>query len=196
MENLFIKGGIFMWPLLIALFITLVITLERWLYWLKTKLENNSGFKKAFIESKNSCDLLASIDGNHSDPVINMACQALRSSQLSKAEIEILLQQKQLSHNRFMRLLDVTISVAPLLGILGTIWGIISSFNLVSVVKEIDPSTAMLGISEAFITTAFGLIVSLLALFAFNYFQSLSEKELTINDIFLTKLLITIKSNE
>ena len=194
MESLFDKGGIFMWPLLMSLFITLVIIVERWLYWLKIRIENNYGIRQTILESNQNDSLVESLKDATDDPALFLAYRALADKTLSRTDIENLLKEKQLSHNRFMRLLDVITSVAPLFGILGTIWGIILSFNLAGIVTDIDPSEAMIGMSEAFITTAFGLIVSLASLFAFNYFQSLSERELTMNDIFLTKLLAKIES--
>lgn len=195
MENLFIKGGIFMWPLLGLLVVTMIIVIERLLYWFKTKLENNKHLKQVLVGSEDNSVTLERIKENRSDPALSVAYLGLLNEKLTEVEIDNFIKQQQLYHGRFMRLLDLTISVAPLLGILGTIWGIISSFNLAGAVKEIDPSTAMLGISEAFITTAFGLIVSLIALFAYSYFQSLSENELIANDIFLTEMMVKIKSN-
>lgn len=196
MENIFFKGGVFMWPLLFCLVITFVVIIERWLYWLKTKIDNNYGLRQAFMTSNQRVSILESMSNEQNDSTIVLAYKAIQQKQLSKVEIDNLLKYKQVSHDRFMRLLDVIISVAPLLGILGTIWGIINSFNLVGIVNDIDPATAMIGMSEAFITTAFGLIVSLFALFAFNFFQSLTEKELVNNDIFLTNLLVNIESSE
>jgi biopolymer transport protein ExbB len=191
---MFLIGGVFMWPLLITLIITLVITIERGLYWLKIKYENSYDARKSLLSLRPTS--LDEVKQPYSDQAARLAFEAIEKSQLSQTQIDNLLKQKQFAHYRFMRILDVIISVAPLLGILGTIWGIINSFNLAGAVADIEPSTAMIGISEAFITTAFGLIVSLAALFSYNYFQSLSENELMTNDIFLTKLLVKLNRNE
>jgi biopolymer transport protein ExbB len=193
-ESMFLKGGVFMWPLLISLLITLIITVERILYWLKIKIENNHQIRTSLLTIKQSS--LSKLKQPNSDQAACLAFEAIEKSHLTQTQIDNLLKHKQLKHYRFMRLLDVITSVAPLLGILGTIWGIINSFNLAGVVADIEPATAMVGMSEAFITTAFGLIVSLVALFSYNYFQSLSENELMTNDIFLTKLLVKLNSNE
>ena len=196
MENIFLKGGIFMLPLLLCLIITVIIIFERWLYWLSIKIDNNYSLRHTLVKSKPDNDYLETIKGEHGDSTITLVCEALRRKQLSQAEINNQLKLKHFAHNRFMRVLDVITSVAPLFGILGTIWGIINSFNLAGVINNIDPAVAMIGMSEAFITTAFGLLVSLSALFAFNYFQSLSEKELIGSDIFLTDILVKIEANE
>ncbi len=195
MEGLFIKGGVFMWPLLVLLLLTIVIVIERLMYWFKTKSDSNKTLQQLLVNSEDNRLPAERIKAGKADPAISVVHQALLNRGLTEIEIENFLKQQQLYHGRFMRLLDLTISVAPLLGILGTIWGIISSFNLAGAVEEIEPATAMLGISEAFITTAFGLIVSLVALFAYNYFQSQSENDLMANDIFLTEMMVKIKSN-
>ena len=193
-EDMFVKGGIFMWPLLLSLVVTLVILIERCLYWIKVKFETNHQFRESLIT--NIANNLSNSGRAQLDKAAQLAIQAFKQNRFSQPEIENLLKQRQVSQYRFMRTLDVITSVAPLLGILGTIWGIINSFKLAGNVIDIDPTTAMLGMSEAFITTAFGLVVSLSALFAYNYFQSLSERELINNDIFLTKVLVMIDSNE
>ncbi len=184
-----------MWPLLILLVFTIVIVIERLMYWLKTKSDSNMPLKQMLVDLKDKTLPAERIKQGRADPAISIVYLALLNRNLDEFEIENFSKQQQLYHGRFMRLLDLTISVAPLLGILGTIWGIINSFNLAGAVEEIEPATAMLGISEAFITTAFGLIVSLVALFAYNYFQSQSENDLMANDIFLTKMMVKIKSN-
>ncbi len=190
MENLFLKGGIFMWPLLILLIVTVIITVERLLYWLKASSDNNLILKESLATHEDDSALLESLKEHQNNPALALAYQAVKQSNLSVVEIDNLLKQQQFYHARFMRLLDLIVSAAPLLGILGTIWGIINSFNLAGAVKDIEPSTAMLGISEAFITTAFGLIVSLLALLVYNYFQSRTERELVADDVFLTKIMV------
>lgn len=193
-EDMFVKGGIFMWPLLFSLIITVIIILERCLYWLKINIENDFHIREDLLKiSKNANE---NTSFSYSDQAACLAFEAIKNNHLSQTEIDNLLKLKQFSHYRFMRLLDVIISVAPLLGILGTIWGIIGSFNLAGELVDIEPAVAMIGMSEAFITTAFGLIVSLLSLFAYTYFQSLSEKELISNDIFLSTVLVKLAKSE
>ena len=183
-----------MWPILILLLMTVVIAVERLLYWLKVSADNNQALKKTLLSSEDVNIQDEHLEKTQRNAALCTYYRALKQNQLSVAEIENLLKQQQFYHDRFMRLLDFIISTAPLLGILGTIWGIIKSFNLAGAVKEIEPSTAMLGISEAFITTAFGLTVSLFALLIYNFFQSRSEKELLADDVFLTGVMVKINS--
>ena len=84
---------------------------------------------------------------------------------------------------RFMPTLSTIITAAPMLGILGTVLGIISSFEVLSeqsaAAGGTDPRSVSLGIAEALITPAAGLIVSLLTLFPYNAFRAQIERTLT-----------------
>jgi biopolymer transport protein ExbB len=73
--------------------------------------------------------------------------------------------------------LSTIITAAPMLGILGTVVGIIQSFGLLGSVDTVaDPSAVAGGIAQALYTTAFGLIVALVTLFPYAIFRSLADK--------------------
>lgn len=77
--------------------------------------------------------------------------------------------------NRGLPLLDTAITVAPLLGLLGTVMGMIRSFGLIA--GELDAPAAITGgIAEALIATAFGLLVAIMALLPFNYLNARMEE--------------------
>ena len=81
--------------------------------------------------------------------------------------------------DRFMATLSTIITAAPMLGILGTVTGIISSFELLSGGEAmVDPKAVSGGIAEALVATASGLIVALLALFPYMGFGA--QREITI----------------
>ncbi|MEZ6318396.1 MAG: MotA/TolQ/ExbB proton channel family protein [Phycisphaerales bacterium] len=78
---------------------------------------------------------------------------------------------------RFGVVLATTIAAAPLLGILGTVTGIIRSFDLLGGAETVaDPTSVAAGIAEALFTTAFGLIVALVTLFPYAVFRSQAER--------------------
>ena len=68
--------------------------------------------------------------------------------------------------------LDTVITSAPLLGILGTVLGIIDSFELLAARSDVDPLAVSGGVSEALITTATGLVIALLVIFPYNVFRA------------------------
>ena len=75
------------------------------------------------------------------------------------------------SLGRWLWVLETTVTAAPLLGLLGTITGMIRAFDLFGAQGLVDPAGVTGGVAEALIATAVGLFVALLALFAFNFFS-------------------------
>jgi biopolymer transport protein ExbB len=72
---------------------------------------------------------------------------------------------------RWLWILETTVTAAPLLGLLGTITGMVRAFHLFGAQGLVDPGGVTGGVAEALIATAVGLFVALIALFAFNYFS-------------------------
>ena len=71
---------------------------------------------------------------------------------------------------RFMGVLDTMITVAPLLGIFGTVLGIIASFEMLGSAGIDNPQAVTAGVAQALITTATGLGIAILSVFPYNYF--------------------------
>ena len=99
--------------------------------------------------------------------------------------------------NKNLWILETIITSAPLLGLLGTIFGMSSSFKIIGENNLGNASGITAGVAESLIATAFGLIVALIALFAFNYFSKIQNQILDDMEIYGTKILETLKnSNE
>jgi biopolymer transport protein ExbB len=79
--------------------------------------------------------------------------------------------QIETAMGRWLWALETIVTAAPLLGLLGTITGMVRSFKLFGDQGLADPSGVTGGVAEALIATAIGLFIALLALFAFNYFS-------------------------
>ncbi len=75
------------------------------------------------------------------------------------------------SLGRWLWILETIVTAAPLLGLLGTISGMIRAFKLFGAEGLVDPRGVTGGVAEALIATAVGLFIALVALFAFNYFS-------------------------
>ena len=91
---------------------------------------------------------------------------------------------------RFMNVLDTMITVAPLLGIFGTVIGIINSFELLGSSGIEHPQAVTAGIAQALITTAAGLGIAILSVFPYNYFNSRVENAALTIEKYATSLEI------
>ena len=167
------RGGIVMIPLLILSVISVALIIERTWFWLA---QNGAGGRRWF---ERSLDLLA--NGS-----VSATREALRKGRGLYADVtrETLahgatdaaalraVEQQRPRMERFMVALSTIITAAPLLGILGTVLGIIQSFDLLGQQETLtDPRAVSSGIAEALLTTALGLVVALMTLFPYMLFR-------------------------
>jgi len=102
-------------------------------------------------------------------------------------------QQIEKTLGRGMWVLDTVITAAPLLGLLGTIFGMMQSFKLISPDGQINPTGVTAGVAEALIATAVGLLIALVALFGYNYLTRLQAQTLDEMERLGTRLLDHIR---
>jgi len=95
--------------------------------------------------------------------------------------------------NSSLWLLETIITASPLLGLLGTIIGMMSSFKIIGNSTIINPTLVSAGVAESLIATGFGLLIAIIALFAFNYFSRLQNQTLDEMERLATKLIDHIK---
>ena len=113
-----------------------------------------------------------------------------KSRSLKEEEIEILLQKKYLKSQRFLPSLEIIAQVSPLVGLLGTVIGMIDSFNELELGGSlVDPSVLAGGIWTALLTTAMGLIVAIPALISHYFFEKKLSNSIQLANAFLTKLI-------
>ncbi len=173
--DLFAKGGPVMWPLLVCSFIAVTLAVERILAFARVHMSGNDElledlFKKV---SEGKCEEAIVAGRDSSDPAVKMIVEGLEHRDHGLSDVMQVEAEKQLDSMRTgLSVMDTIITMAPLLGILGTVTGIIKSFNLLQDVGLQDPRLATGGISEALITTAAGLVVALATLIPYNYLLS------------------------
>ena len=108
---------------------------------------------------------------------------------LSKA-MEMAAMEEIKRMKRYLPVLDTVITASPLLGILGTVLGIIHSFDMLGTAGIQDPQAVTSGIAQALITTAAGLVIAIFTLFPYNYFMTKVERAGTRIEKYATSLEI------
>lgn len=189
--HIILTGGPVMWPLVICSLIVATVVLERLFFWLTLARYRNRKLMDHVLylaESGNWQAIREETRGSQ-DHVIRLLVVGILHREYDmgramEAETEVLLQRM----HRFMPVLDTMITVAPLLGILGTVLGIISSFNMLGAAGIADPKLVTSGIAQAMLTTAGGLIISIVALLPYNYFNAKIDKAIHVIEKYATSL--------
>lgn len=179
MLELFIKGGPVMYPLLLCSIISLTVIIERSLFWIVVGMCKNQALLDEVLElcQKGDWENIRKKAAGSKNYVIRVLISGIlhREYSLSKA-MESAAADEISRMGRFMGVLDTMITVAPLLGILGTVLGIIESFNMLDSYGIENPQAVTGGIAQALITTAAGLTIAIVTVFPYNYYNSLIEK--------------------
>jgi len=189
MSDYFNNGGPMMWPLLTLSVLTLVVTLEKLTRFFLFKRKCDKRLRAEFVTLAENDGLTkaASNDRFSNDHITNQVLLN-SSSPFMVNKIEMALQEKLNKLNSFSRVYDFIIYLAPICGILGTVIGVIVSFDIAGEMNLMDPSLAMKGIAQAFISTAAGLIIAVLAYIPSSIFESLIIKETNQLNNFLTMI--------
>jgi biopolymer transport protein ExbB len=173
------KGGPVMYPLLICSFLAVAFIAERLLFWWQEKRRVNLGDLDKFLEYLRHGHLKEMLkQGEESrDPVVTVLTSSLRHGErvLHDAlglEVDRAVEATQ----RGLRAIDTIITLSPLLGIFGTVTGIIQSFDLLGQTSIADPQAVSVGIAQALITTAAGLAIAMPSIIAYNFFLSQTER--------------------
>ena len=178
LSTLIDKGGYVMVPLLVLSFISVALILERCWFWLL--VEGRGSMRR--IEKLNSVlrrgefEKAMKLVKKDSSPY-GLVAKALLEDGSSDAVAMEAVELQRPRIDRFMVALSTIITAAPLLGILGTVLGIIKSFRLLGEQSVLtDPSDVAGGIAAALLTTALGLIVALVTLFPYMLFRGWSSR--------------------
>jgi biopolymer transport protein ExbB len=179
MIEIFHKGGPIMWPLLALSVVVLSVVIERFLFILierKNRDESLVGEILTQIE-KGHLDQASRIGGESKDFVARAVTYALTHREKSFSEAMLRAANWELKRfHRGLTILDTAITLAPLLGLLGTVTGMIRSFDMLGGSELGAPSAITGGIAEALIATAYGLGIAITGLLPFNYLNSREEE--------------------
>lgn len=176
------RGGFVMWPLLAMSVVALAITIERGAFWLQ--IDSRRGRRRfgrlaAAVRSGDAGRLAGSLAEDES-PYAGLARSLpIDAGAIDETDAALAAEEIRPRLERGLLALATIVTAAPMLGILGTVVGIIQSFELLGGDATItDPSQVSGGIAEALISTATGLVVALLALFPYMLFRSRQDRAL------------------
>ncbi len=180
MLTLIERGGVWiMVPLLGCSVVALALAIERAIFWVRLGRARSREIMERFLELADGgeFDEAARTAHGSADPVVRVLHCGLvhRNYDLTSALVMSATAELRRAE-RFLPILDTIITLAPLLGILGTVVGIIQSFDMLSVSATVeDPQAVTAGIAQALITTATGLTIAIAALIPHNWFRGLSD---------------------
>ena len=189
-----------MWPILLLLLGGLALVVERFRSLAKSKADSQ-GFMEsmaAVMKSGGTKKALAICDG-HDGPVSNICRAGLEKSGKGAEHVEKAIENAGSLEMAFleknMGWLTAIVAIAPMMGFTGTVWGMIRAFEAIEAANDISPAVVAGGISEALLTTAFGLVVAMIIQVCQNYFSSqidsmvldMEEKSIELTDLLTSK---------
>jgi biopolymer transport protein ExbB len=178
MLDIFISGGPVMYPLLVCSIIVLTVVIERLFFWIGTDVRSNQPLVDEVLELCRTGDWEAVREktAGSKDYIVKILINGIlhRDFSMTKA-MESAAAEEIKGMRRYNVVLDTMITVAPLLGIFGTVLGIIISFEMLGTAGIENPQAVTAGIAQALITTAAGLGIAILSVFPYNYFNARVE---------------------
>jgi biopolymer transport protein ExbB len=176
------KGGPVMWPLLVFSIMGVAFSIERFFALRKAQINVNeflAKIRKALMVNRSLRDAVK-ICEQYRGPVASIMKAGLLKFGQPKEDVEKTIENAALFEmgrlERGLNVLATTANVAPLLGFLGTVAGMINSFDALAKQGLSNPGAVAAGISEALITTATGLIIAIPIQLAYNYFATRINK--------------------
>jgi biopolymer transport protein ExbB len=173
----FLSGGPVMWPILICALVAVAVVGERSYWWWREGGKRDSKKMEQLLAALENADVPAAkqIAAGSDDPVIRVIRHGLdhvghaHGSLIGALQLAAGIELKRAG--RFLTVMDTLVTLAPLLGLLGTVTGLMRAFLHIGS-AEISVEAVTGGIGEALIATACGLAIAIVALVPFNYFSA------------------------
>ena len=181
MVEQFVNGGPFMWPILITLLAGLAISAERMYSLLMSSIDAHKFFDEISekIKGGNVEEAVQLCDCTQG-PVAKVFHAGLIRRHRGLSEVEKAIQNAGPMEMAFLEKnmiwLNAVVTIAPMIGFTGTVVGMVSAFDAIKAANDISPAVVAGGISQALLTTAFGLIVAMIIQVLQNYFVSRIDK--------------------
>ena len=175
-----------MWPLLLFSIISVSCIIERLIFWNKinnyekviNSLQINNFIDISYIKSLNKKDIG---DNPYKKLLFKIKDFDLSNQKNLSIALTISIQSLQFEYEKFNNIFSTIISISPLLGLLGTVFGLMNSFSFIEIGNGgVNADEVTGGISEALVSTAAGLIIAIFTVVFSNYFKSLKIKKIKL----------------
>ena len=182
-----------MWPLLFFSIISFACIIERYIYWKRIVSSNKNNLNLIAEKFSNLENLQQSKNKNDLyNPYKKLLLKVKEFNLNNQKNLSIALaissQSIQYEFDKFNNFFSTTIAISPLLGLLGTVFGLINSFSFIDIGNVgVNAEEVTGGISEALISTAAGLIIAIFTIIFSNYFKAIKNKQLRIMNEFCGK---------
>ena len=187
MTDLIAAGGIVSWPLLFASIVSLALVAERLIFWLRTIRRQRRVAREVLQLYRHSPGAALNQVRLHSDlPISRIFLEAMELDEPTPEEFRLALESAAQAEipvmKRFNTIFETIVSLAPLLGLLGTILGLMHSFSSLKLgdVGGSSASGVTGGISEALVSTVMGLVVAIFNQLFFNMFRSFYLRQMAL----------------
>lgn len=178
LEEIIIKGGVTIWPLLFLSIISLATILERIWFWSTVLLREKKLLKRIMSTVDLNWDLVAKIAKEAKHPLGNFVYSPLQipnpHPDVFHLALEAAADDELAKMRKGEKVLEAIIALSPLLGLLGTVWGLIKALGSIRISDLGTASTSGVtnGIGESLISTAVGLLIAIVSLAFYRLFQS------------------------
>ncbi len=180
----FQASGWVAWPLSALSVVSLALCLERAIYFASLRKALRADRVRLISQAlrTNNEVLLARQSGSGLlGRFVSALLESSAQGQIAESHVFAAAESVRPQLERYLSFLSTAITAAPMLGILGTVTGIIKSFGLLGSAERVTDTAAMaVGISEALYTTAFGLVIALGVLFPYNHFRKSADRALGV----------------
>ena len=174
------KGGIAVWPLLVLSVLAIATIIERIWFWSSFLLQEKTILRRVMDAANQNWDLVAKITSSYKNhPLARFVSSPLQLNnpepEIFHLALEAAADDELAKMRKGEKLLEAIVALSPLLGLFGTVWGLIKSLSSIRIndLGTASTSGVTLGIGESLISTAVGLVVAIFSLSFYRLFQAL-----------------------
>jgi biopolymer transport protein ExbB len=185
-SKLFADGGVVMYPLLAFSVVAIALIIERVNFWYRINTRQSKVAREVLnlYRLENVVGALDKLQKNVDLPIARVFLSALELEEATPEEFRLALESEAQAEipilKRFNNIFETIISLAPLLGLLGTVLGLIASFESIDLSNGAGASATRVtgGISQALVSTASGLVVAIFVLMFANTFRGFYQRQI------------------